>query len=502
MNVFRLFTIIFTTIRFGLDEIVVRSFAPRGFARFWLALMFWRPLFRPRAVRLRAALESLGPIFVKFGQVLSTRQDILPADVAAELSALQDRVAPQPFPEIRAAIQASYDVPVEEVFESLDEAPLGSASVAQVHSGRLAGGEVVAVKVLRPGIHHQIARDLALMRSFASLIEWAVGGLRRLRLTEIVAEFHSTLSQETDLLSEAASCNQIGRNFADEKRYRVPKVVWAHCTREVMVMELLEGTPVDQADDLKKANVDLEALALTGIEVFFTQVFRDSFFHADMHPGNLLVDGEGRLVALDFGIMGTLTDFDKEYIGANFLAFFNRDYRKVAVMHIEAGWIPADTSVPQFEAAIRAVCEPIFARPVIEISFARLLLQLLNVARRFSVNVQPQLMLLQKTLLNIEGIGRQLAPHLDLWKGAKPILEEWARERSSPKRFASMVTDSAPAIASILPEIPVALRYALRRARSDEPRLEREVERLRSATRSLWLALAVTAGAVLLLWLG
>ena len=305
-------------------------------------------------------------------------------------------------------------------------------------------------------------------------------------------------------MHEAASCNQIRRNCANEKNYRVPKVMWEHCTREVMTMEMLEGIPIDQAEDLRKAKIDLPKLAKTSIEVFFTQVFRDSFFHADMHPGNLMVDESGAVIAVDFGIMGTLSDFDKEYIGANFLAFFNRDYHKVAVMHIEAGWIPENTQVPLFEAAIRAVCEPIFAKPIKEISFARLLLQLLQVARRHNVNVQPQLMLLQKTLLNIEGIGRQLAPELNLWEHAQPILEKWAKEKTSPKRIAAAFSDSAPVIASLLPEVPIALRYALRNARSSEAklRLVEEVKRLESSTKRLWLALGAVAAAVILLWLG
>ena len=465
--------------------------------------MFWRPVRRPRAVRLREAIEHLGPIFVKFGQVLSTRRDILPADIASELSKLQDSVAPQRFDEIQSAMERSYGRPVGEVFAEIDHEPLGSASVAQVHRARLLDGTVVAVKVLRPNIERQVARDIGLMDSFAWLVEKTLRDGRRMRPREIVAEFHNSLREETDLLHEAANCTQLGRNFADHDMMRTPKVYWDQCTEAVMVMELLEGIPVDQLDDLRAADVDLERLARTGIEIFFTQVFRDSFFHADMHPGNLMVDGDGRFIVVDYGIMGTLSDHDKEYIGANFLAFFNRDYRKVALMHIEAGWTPEDTSVPQFEAAIRAVCEPIFARPLHEISFARLLLQLFKVARRFNVTVQPQLMLLQKTLLNIEGMGRQLAPQLNLWESAKPFLEDWAKDKHSPKRVLASLGENAPTVAAIIDELPMAMRVGMRRLRTgDQDALRREVDGLRRLNGRLWAVLAAAIAAIAYLLTG
>ncbi|MBF2760894.1 MAG: 2-polyprenylphenol 6-hydroxylase, partial [Ectothiorhodospiraceae bacterium AqS1] len=467
MNLFRLATIASTTLRFGLDEIVARSWPDSWHARLWFLLFFWRGYAEPRGVRLRRALEALGPIFVKFGQQLSTRRDILPADIAAELAKLQDRVKPQPFAAIEERLAAAYERPLAEIFKRVEPEPLGSASVAQVHQAELLDGRTVAVKVLRPQIREQIERDLALMRSFAWLTEKFYRYGRHMKIRALVREFHKSLKQETNLLHEAANCNQIRRSFAGHPMLRIPEVHWDHCNADVMVMELLLGVPVDQVDELRARGVDLDKLAATGIEVFFTQVFRDSFFHADMHPGNIHVDDEGRFIVLDFGIMGSLEDHDKEYIGANFLAFFNRDYRRVAVMHVEAGWTPPDISITEFEAEIRAVCEPIFARPLQEISFGRLLLQLINAARKLNLIVQPQLILLQKTLLNVEGIGRQLAPELNLWDKAKPILEDWAKEQNSPKRVASILRENAPSMISLLPEIPLALRHHARRARGE-----------------------------------
>ena len=501
MNILRLAAVCFTTLRYGLDEIVIRAFAPPWFARIWLTLMFWRPLPRPRALRLREALEHLGPIFVKFGQVLSTRQDILPDDLASELAQLQDQVKPQPFTQIKAVIEKSYGRPLEEIFSTIAEQPLGSASVAQVHRATLLDGQVVAVKVLRPNISQQIAKDISLMNSFAWLVEKLYRDGERLRPRAIVAEFHNSLQQETDLLHEAANCNQLRRNFANYDMIRIPVVHWNYCTHEVMAMELLEGIPVDQIADLQAAKIDLPKLARAGIEIFFTQVFRDSFFHADMHPGNIMVDQQGRFVVVDYGIMGSLAEVDKEYIGANFLAFFNRDYRKVAQMHVEAGWTPPDTSVPQFEAAIRAVCEPIFARPLREISFGRLLLQLFHVARKFNLIVQPQLILLQKTLLNIEGIGRQLAPDLNLWESAKPFLEDWARKRNSPQHVFGVLKDNASAMISLLPEVPMALRINLRNAQGHNQAVAKEIAQLKRHQRYLWLVCTGLVALVAYLWL-
>ena len=491
MNLFRLTTIIVTGIRFGLDEILVRAFAPTWFQRIWLVLMFWRPVIRTRGERLRSAFEYLGPLFVKFGQVLSTRSDIMPADIAKHLSELQDRVQPQPFAEIKKVMEDSYGAELSTIFTSVEEQTLGSASVAQVHKAQLLNGTDVAVKVLRPNIRMQVKRDVALMKSFAWLLKNIHEEGARLRPDELVEEFNLALNQEIDLLHEAANCNQLRRNFKNYEGIKIPKVYWTACTKEVMVMELLEGIPVDQIDDLKAVGVDLERLAKLGIEIFFTQVFRDSFFHADMHPGNLFVDKKGNFIVLDFGIVGSLASIDQEYLGANFLAFFNRDYRKVAVMHIEAGWVPADTSVPQFEAAIRAVCEPIFARPLREISFGKLLLQLFQVARRFNLIVQPQLILLQKTLLNIEGIGRELAPDLNLWDTAKPFLENWAVNQNSPKRLAKMTADTLPSLISLFPELPLALREQINYARNRTSRNRRQIRELRKSRRRWQVATVI-----------
>lgn len=500
MNLLRLATIFVTIFRFGLDEIFIRAFAPTWLRRLWLTLFFWRPLLRPRAVRLRLALEYLGPLFVKFGQVLSTRQDFIPADIATELTELQDRVEPQPFTTIKSAIEKSYAKPIEEIFAEIDPVTLGSASVAQVHRAILHDGTTVAVKVLRPNIKTKVARDIALMHTFAVLVKTLHHEGARLRPVELVNEFNLALNQETDLLHDAANCNQLRRNFKEMPHVHFPKVYWEHCTEQVMVMELLEGIPIDQIDDLKQAGVDLEHLARTGIEIFFTQVFRDSFFHADMHPGNLFVSPAGEFIVLDFGIVGSLTESDQEYIGANFLAFFNRDYRRVAKMHIQAGWVPSNTSVPQFESAIRAVCEPIFARPLREISFGRLLLQLFQVARRFNLIVQPQLILLQKTLLNIEGIGRQLAPDLNLWDSAKPFLEKWAQEKHSPRRMAKIVAETGPALLALLPELPQAAHALINHART-QASAEEELAKLHRS-RQRWqagaLLLAILLALVLL----
>ncbi len=448
----RLSRILSIGLRFGLHEFV----PPLAGNRLLALLAGAREA--PRAVRLRRALETLGPIFVKFGQVLSTRRDVLPSDIAEELARLQDRVPPFASELAVAEIERALGARLEEVFAHFEREPEASASIAQVHIARLRSGEEVAVKVLRPGVERAIAHDVLLLETAARVMERLWAGARRLKPREVVAEFSKHLDDELDLMREAANASQLRRNFEHSALLLVPRVYWDYCTQRVMVMERMHGTPVSQVAELRAKDVDIPALARAGVEIFFTQVFRDGFFHADMHPGNILVSTEGetrgRYVALDFGIMGTLTERDKNYLAQNFLAFFNRDYRRVAQAHLDAGWVPAATRVDEFEAAIRAVCEPIFARPLKEIYFGKLLLRLFQTSRRFNVSIQPQLVMLQKTLLNIEGLGRQLDPDLDLWKTAKPHLERWMDEQIGWKGLLRSVRREAPFWVQALPALP------------------------------------------------
>ena len=461
MRLFRLTKIVTVGLRFGLDRMVLDADSSGRLARIWQILFFWRTFPEPRAVRLRKALESLGPIFVKFGQMLSTRRDLLPPDLADELALLQDRVPPFPTAQALDLLEGFYGKPIDEVFRDFERTPVASASVAQVHLARLPDGTEVAVKVLRPGIDRVIEHDLALLEAAAMLLEkiWPEG--RRLKPREVVAEFNKYLHDELDLMREAANCSQLRRNFKDSALLIVPEVYWDWCGSRVMVMERMHGVPISQTPALLAQGNDLKALSREGVEIFFTQVFRDGFFHADMHPGNIFVHRDGRYIALDFGIMGTLNEVDKSYLAQNFLAFFQRDYKRVAMAHIEAGWVPAKTRVDEFEAAIRTVCEPIFDKPLKDISFGKTLLRLFQTARRFEMEVQPQLVLLQKTLLNIEGLGRQLDPELDLWTTAKPFLERWMDERMGWRALVHGVKAEAPAWASTLPQLPRLVHHAL-----------------------------------------
>jgi len=441
-----------------------------------------------RAVRLRQALEALGPIFVKFGQLLSTRRDLLPLDIADELAKLQDQVPPFPAEQAVAEIEQGIGRRIDEVFAEFAREPVASASVAQVHIARLKDGREVAVKVLRPGVEAAIAKDVALLETAAGLMErlWADG--RRLKPREVVAEFARHLEDELDLLREAASASQLRRNFEGSPLLAVPQVYWDWCSQRVMVMERMHGTPVSQVDALRAKGVDIPGLARAGVEIFFTQVFRDGFFHADMHPGNIFVADDGKYVALDFGIMGTLTEVDKNYLAQNFLAFFNRDYRRVAQAHLDAGWVPAATRVDEFEAAIRAVCEPIFARPLKEIFFGKLLLRLFQTSRRFGVEIQPQLVLLQKTLLNIEGLGRELDPDLDLWQTAKPFLERWMGEQLGWRGLVRTLRQEAPYWAATLPQLPRLLHRLLAEDRMGALQLALERLAAENARRNRLLA--------------
>ncbi|HUN67331.1 MAG TPA: ubiquinone biosynthesis regulatory protein kinase UbiB [Burkholderiales bacterium] len=475
---------------------------------FWIGLRFRLYRFLPqfsdglddtRAVRLREALEALGPIFVKFGQVLSTRRDLLPADIADELAKLQDQVPPFAPALAVAEVERSLGRPIGEAFRSFEQQPVASASVAQVHFATMPDGAEVAVKVLRPGVERAIARDVLLLQTAAGMMEalWADG--RRLKPREVVAEFVRHLEDELDLVREAANASLLRRNFEHSPLLAVPAMHWDYCSRRVMVMERMHGTPVSQTDVLRGRGVNIPVLARAGVEIFFTQVFRDGFFHADMHPGNILVTDEGKYVALDFGIMGTLSDVDKSYLAQNFVAFFNRDYRRVAQAHLDAGWVPPGTRLDDFEAAIRAVCEPIFARPLKEIYFGKLLLRLFQTSRRFNVEVQPQLVMLQKTLLNIEGLGRELDPDLDLWQTAKPYLERWMSEQVGWRGMLRTLRREAPYWAQTLPTIPRLAHRLLAEDRMDAIRMALERIAEQNARRNRLLGALVILGAAWLL---
>jgi ubiquinone biosynthesis protein len=454
MRLLRLLKIFFVIQRFGLDEFLLAHERTRWLRAPLNILLFARDTSAPRAQRLRLALEMLGPIFVKFGQMLSTRRDLIPPDIADELAKLQDQVPPFSSAQAMALLETTYRRPVADVFYSFDQIPIASASVAQVHFAVLPDGREVAVKILRPGIMNIISHDIGLLDTCAGLMErWWKDG-QRLKPRQVVAEFEKYLYDELDLMREAACASQLKRNFANSNLLTVPEVYWDWCTSEVMVMERMYGIPVSHVAAISNAGIDIRALAANGVEIFYTQVFRDGFFHADMHPGNVQVAADGRYIALDFGIMGTLSNTDKNYLAQNFIAFFRRDYKRVAEIHIESGWAPAHTRVDELESAIRAVCEPIFDKPLRQVSFGRVLLRLFQTSRRFGIEVQPQLVLLQKTLLNIEGLGLQLDPELDLWKTAKPWLERWMSEQVGWRGFVRTLQAEAPYYATLLPQLP------------------------------------------------
>ncbi|MDR0441408.1 MAG: ubiquinone biosynthesis regulatory protein kinase UbiB [Candidatus Accumulibacter sp.] len=470
MHLFRIARILGIARRHGIDEMLVRREPTGRLAAACRFLCLKRRHTGTEAVRLRRFLEDLGPIFVKFGQVLSTRRDLLPVDIADEFAKLQDHVPPFPAIQAHAQIETAYGKPAREVFAEFDETPVASASVAQVHFARLRaedGGHEVAVKILRPDIENVIANDLALLDSLARLVEWLWSDGKRMKPRKIVAEFAKYLGDELDLMREAANGSQLRRNFKNSKLLLVPEMYWDFCSTSVMVMDRMHGIPISHNDTLVAAGIDLTELARAGVEIFLMQVFRDGFFHADMHPGNVFVavDGEdkGKFIALDFGIIGTLTDADKNYLARSFVAFFRRDYKGVATAHVEAGWVPPDTRTDEFESAIRAICEPVFDRPLREISFGKVLLNLFQISRRFNIEVQPQLVMLQKTLLNVEGLGRQLAPDLDLWQAAQPFVERWVSEQLGWRALLYGVLDESPHWARALPQLPRLVHQALRR---------------------------------------
>jgi ubiquinone biosynthesis protein len=505
MRLGRLLRIIVVALRHGLDELALGHPRLRPLRIFVRQSLFWRDLSAPRGVRLRRALEDLGPIFIKFGQMLSTRRDLLPTDIADELALLQDRVPPFASELVVATIERVFGKPLSDVFRTFELTPVASASVAQVHFAELPDGTPVAVKVLRPNIHDVIEHDLALMRTAASLVErlWREG--RRLRPRDVVAEFDKTIHDELDLMREAANCAQLHRNFRMSPLLRVPVVYWDWTASEILVMERMPGIPIGRVTELVAAGVDLKRLARAGVEIFFTQVFRDGFFHADMHPGNIFVGvdpaNHGKYIALDFGIMGTLSERDKNYLAKNFLAFFRRDYHRVAMTHVESGWVPANTRIDELTSEIRVVCEPIFDRPLREISLGKVLVQLFRASRRFNVEIQPQLVLLQKTLLNVEGLGRQLDPDLDLWVTAKPFLERWMDEQIGFRALRRRVFAEAASLVETLPELPRLLHERLSEPRPASDASLRALA-LAQQSRNRWLgAITVLLAAILLLLL-
>jgi ubiquinone biosynthesis protein len=464
-------------VKHGLDEIVWRTHLFRPLAWLGRLLAFGRRRL-PLGVRLRKALEELGPIFVKFGQALSVRPDLLPLDIAAELAKLQDQVPPFAGEEAAAALALAFGRPVEEVFAEFERTPLAAASIAQVHAARLPQGQAVVVKVLRPNVAALILRDVEVLYAIAALAERYWPEAHRLRPIEVVAEFERTLAVELDLMREAANAAQLKRNFAGSELLYVPDVYWDYCRSNVLTIERIFGIQVDDIEGLRSAGTDIRRLAENGVEIFFTQVFRHNFFHADMHPGNIFVDVTNpalpKYVAVDFGIVGSLDERDQHYLAENFLAFFRRDYRRVATLHVDSAWVPAGTRVDELEAAVRAVCEPIFNKPLKDISFGLVLLRLFQIARQFDMEIQPQLVLLQKTLLAIEGLGRQLYPELDLWQTAKPVLEDWMRERHDPRTRLKQLVAAWPEISDDLALLPRVLHRTLRRLDAEDAAVRRQ----------------------------
>ena len=510
-QVARLLVIQRTLMRHGLDDIVwaTHLFRPIG----WLRKLWpTRSRSEPLGARIRVALEELGPIFVKFGQAVSTRRDLLPLEIANELAKLQDQVPPFATGEVLDILAEAFGRPADAVFQEFERTPLAAASVAQVHAARMHDGREVVVKVLRPGVHRSVRKDVAVLYAIADLAERYWPDARRLRPREVVQEFEATLAKELDLMREAANAAQLRRNFEGSGKLYVPDVYWNYCRSNVLTMERIAGVPISDVEELKSRGTNIRRLAENGVEIFFTQVFTHNFFHADMHPGNIFVDvtdpDRPRYIAVDFGIVGALSPRDQHYLAANFLAFFKRDYYRVARLHVDSGWVPANTRVTELEAAIRSVCEPIFNKPLKDISFGLVLLRLFQTARQFDMQVQPQLVLLQKTLLNIEGLGRQLYPELDLWATAKPVLEQWMARRTDPRTHLRELLANWPRVAEDLLLVPEAVQQVLRRAAEsvDAPGAEARETSPESRTGSSAGLQVVIAGSALaicgVLWLG
>ena len=501
----RLLHINWVLVLHGLDELILATHLFRPFRFLAILSPNYRYRFKdqPRGVRIRKTLEDLGPIFVKFGQTLSTRRDLFPEDIAIELVKLQDKVPPFSSAEARAIIEKELGSPISENFAEFEDIPLASASIAQVHVAKLKTGEDVVVKVLRPNVNKAVQRDIDLLYELAKLAQRFWEGAKRLRPIEVVAEFEKTILDELDLVREAASASELRRNFEHSKILYIPKVYWDWTRERILVLERVYGIPIGDVDKLKSDNIDLKLLAERGVEIFFTQVLRDNFFHADMHPGNIFVAPDASYVAVDFGIVGSLTLADLDYLANNLLAFFNRDYRRVAELHIESEWVPKETRIDQLESAIRTVCEPIFEKPLKEISYGHLLLRLFQAARRFNAEVQPQLVLFQKTLLNIEGLGRQLYPELDLWQTAKPILEKWYKERIGPKAAIKKLQKEFPEWSESVPEIPGLVHRVLKQAATGQLEMQcrsDELEALRhQLARNNRRSVAATTGSAFII---
>ena len=490
-------------VKYGLDDIIKQTHLLRPLRFFFYLFPRRRDTSAPLGERIRLALEELGPIFVKFGQAVSTRRDLLPREIADELAKLQDEVPPFPAAQAIEILNAAYGKPVDEVFKRFDTEPFAAASIAQVHTAQLPNGNEVIVKLLRPGVQELIERDLEVLRLLAALANryWEHG--KRLRPLEVVDEYERTVIDELDLMREAANTAQLRRNFAGSDMLYVPDIYWDFCLPEVLVQERIYGIPISDMDALREAGTNIQRLAENGVEIFFTQVFRHNFFHADMHPGNIFViatDPERpKYAAVDFGIIGTLSPKDQRYLAENFLAFFDRDYHRIAKLHLDSGWVPEGTRIDQLETAVRTVCEPIFNKPLAEISFAQVLMRLFRVARRFNVEIQPQMILLHKTLFNIEGLGRVLYPQLDLWKTAHPVLKKWMRDQLGPAAMLEDLRENLPQIRDALRELPAAIRYLADQAESGGDQREKqtaEISKIRLELVSLhrqrtWLRAAI-----------
>ena len=502
---FRLVRIQRVLVKYGLDEIISATHLLRPMRFYFYLAPRRRDASAPPGERIRLALEELGPIFVKFGQAISTRRDLLPPDIANELAKLQDAVPPFPTEQAIAILEAAYDQPVDAVFSRFDREPLAAASIAQVHTAELPDGSEVIVKVLRPGVRERIEQDLEVMRTIAALAAryWEHG--KRLKPQEVVSEYEETILDELDLMREAGNAAQLKRNFEGSDMLYVPEIYWDFCRQDVLVQERIHGIPISDMDALRAAGTNIEKLAENGVEIFFTQVFRHNFFHADMHPGNIFVNVEDpenpKYAAVDFGIVGTLNPEDKQYLAENFLAFFERDYHRIARLHLDSGWVPDDTRIDQLETAVRTVCEPIFNKPLAEISFAQVLMRLFRVAQRFNVEIQPQLILLHKTLFNIEGLGRELYPELDIFKTARPVLRQWMDEQVGARAMIDDLRENLPQLRHALRELPAVIRELSDRAKAGDLALDlrsAEVERIRrelenQRAQRYWLGIAMTS---------